>query len=564
MKYSDRPWLKWYDEGVEPEIVIPEMTLVDRYNEAASEFPDHVAFHFMGIATRFRELSEQADRFASFLKENGFGPGDVVGICAPNIPQYLIAFLGILKAGCAASGVSPLLTTRELAHQVNDCNAKCLVTLDAIFEHRLAGAADQFPRLKLIVTTGLGDFMPAFKRVLGTLLRRIPTGKVHPLPGKQVVQFKEILAKYPAEDPKVSLTPDDHCLIQYTGGTTGLPKGTILTHRNVVANTYQMVNWTGVKRGEVVALSGFPFFHLAGLTVGMLALTLGGTQILVPNPRDTKHMAKEFRRYRPSFLVNVPSLYMMLIEEPLFRDADFSNLELCFSGASPYPAESIKEFEAVTGKRVLMEGFGMTETIAVVISNPRHNKRKIGSVGVPISGTGVRIVDLETGTKDVPVGEEGEVIARGPQVMKGYLNKPEETAIALRDHDGETWLHTGDVARMDEDGFFFIVDRAKDMLSVGGFKVFSREIEEKLYELDAIDLCAIVGLPNPDRPGSEIVKLVAQLRPGYKEKDHEKVKADILAFSKENLAPYKIPKVIEFVDEVPLTPVGKVDKKALR
>lgn len=564
MTYDDKPWLKSYDPGVEPEVEIPDTTLVDKFKEITSQFPDNPAAHFLGITLNYRDLMAHSDRFAQALMDKGCGPGDVVGLNLANVPQALIAMVGSLKAGCAISGVSPLLTPRELAYQLKDCKAKALVTLDAIFEHRLKGIADELPDLKFVVGTGILDFLPGFKRVLGRLLKKVPHGKVGPLPGKDVTKFMDILREYPAQSPDVEVKPQDTCLVQYTGGTTGLPKGTILTHRNMVANLTQIQAWNEFETGNEIMLSCFPFFHLAGLGAGIASLYSGLAQVLIPNPRDTKSVVSEMAKYQPTITYNVPSLYMMLLEEPGFDKVDFSRLQVAVSGASPFPAESIRALEAVIGSGKVLEGFGMTETSPAVTTNPRRGPKKIGSVGLPISSTRVRLMDLDTGTKQVPFGEEGEIVVAGPQVMKGYLNKPEESAIALREHDGETWLHTGDVARMDEDGFFFIVDRAKDMLIVSGFKVFSREVEEKLYEHPAIELCAIIGVPNPKRPGSEIVKLVVQKTQAYQDRNEDQVKEEIIAFSKENMSPYKVPKIIEFIDEIPLTAVGKVDKKVLR
>jgi acyl-CoA synthetase (AMP-forming)/AMP-acid ligase II len=331
-----------------------------------------------------------------------------------------------------------------------------------------------------------------------------------------------------------------------------------------MANLTQIIEFAQPESGGETFLSGFPFFHLAGLCMGLNALALGCTQVLIPDPRNTKHIVAEIRRYRPTVLVNVPSLFMMLLETPGFDKVDHTNLNFCISGAAPFPADAINALEKVLGKGKLVEVYGMTEASPLVTMNPRHGTKKIGTVGLPLPSTYVRLVDIETGTRDVPVGQEGEIIVHGPQVMQGYLDKPEETANQLRDMDGKKWLYTGDVARMDEDGYFTIADRTKDMLIVGGYKVFSREVEEKLYDHPAIELCAIIGVPNPDRPGNDRVKLVVQVAQSHKNKDPKAVEADIIEYCKANLAPYKVPKIVEFVDEVPLTAVGKVDKKALR
>lgn len=564
MSYDQKPWLKSYDDGIPPEMDMPDGSLVDHFNGVAAKVPDAPAIHFLGVTLTYRELTAKADSFAQALIEAGCGPGDVIGINLPNVPQYLIAQLGTLKAGCAATGVSPLLTPREMAHQLSDCKAKALVTLDAILEHRLVGISDELPELKMVVVTGILDFLPAIKRILARVLKKVPTGRVKPLPGKQVLNFMDVLSRYPSKDPGVEVKPDDHCQVQYTGGTTGVAKGTILTHRNLVSQLTLVTNWLQMDWGKEVVLSGFPLFHIAGLALGLGTLFQGHRQILIPDPRNTKHIVGEMAKYRPTILVNVPSLYMMLLEEPGFKDLDFSRLGFCLSAASPFPAESIRELEAVIGDGILIECYGMTETSALATANPRLGTKKIGSVGVPLPNTRVRLMDLETGDKQVPVGEEGEIAVAGPIIMKGYLNKPEEAARTLREHDGEIWMHTGDVARMDEDGFFSIVDRSKDMLNVGGYKVFSREVEDQLYEHPAIEFCAIIGVPNPKRPGSELVKLVLQPTREYRDVDHEELKSSLIKFSTENFAPYKIPKIIEVVDELPLTPVGKVDKKALR
>lgn len=562
--YDERPWLEFYDKFVEPNFTAPDITYVDLFEESFSDFADRAALHFMGTTLTFKEMDMYSRKFATFLKEIGCGPGEVVGINLPNIPQFLIAHVGTLRAGCIANGVSPLLTPKEMTYQLNDCGAKALVTLDAIFEQRLMKIHDQVPGLSHVVAAGIADFLPWTKRTLGKLLKKVPTGKVVPLPDKTVLNFQELLDKYPNTPPEAKIKPEDTCLIQYTGGTTGLPKGTELTHKNMVTNILQFKQWFDGTRGEDIYLSGFPFFHLAGLGTGMGAIATGSTQILIPDPRNTTHMCKEFARYLPTGLNNVPSLYQMLMENPLFKTLEFSQVKVCLSGAAPLAVESLKALEEIVGEGKVVEVYGMTETSPLMTMNPYKGLKKIGSVGMPIQSTLIKLVDLDTGTKEVPVGEEGEIICRGPQVMKGYHGKPEETAHVLREFQGEKWLYSGDVARMDKDGYFYIVDRTKDMLIVGGYKVFSREVEETLYEHPAIEFCAIIGIPNPDRPGSERVKAVIQLMKNQKDKDKGELENEIMSYCRENMTPYKVPKVIEFVDELPLTPIGKVDKKALR
>jgi long-chain acyl-CoA synthetase len=564
MNYDDRPWLASYDPRIRSDIPIPHQSYADLLQEVFKRFSEKPAYHFLGLTTAYGEFQDQTSKFGNMLREQGCQPGDVVAVNLPNIPQYLIAHIGAILAGCAVTGLSPLHTGKEMAYQLKDCRAKVLVTLDAIFEKRLAPIHETLPDLRTVCPTSILDFLPRWKQFLGKKIKKVPAGRIFDLPGKQVIPFMKILHQPDPPPTPIPIQPEAVCLIQYTGGTTGLPKGTMLTHGNLVTNIVQGREWFQMELRKETFLSGFPFFHLAGLMLAMTALTFAGTQILVPNPRDTDHICKEIARYRPTILVNVPTLYQMLMENKRFRRLDFSQLAFCMSGASPFPVESIRSLEQIVGKGKVVEVYGMTETSPLITCNPRFGKKKIGTVGLPLPNTRVKLADLETGTKEVGVGEEGELIVQGPQVMKGYLNRPEETAHALREFQGEVWLHTGDVARMDEEGYFTIVDRAKDMLNVGGYKVFSREVEEKLYDHPAVDLCAIIGIPNPQRPGSELVKLVVQKSQAFKDQPEETLKQDILNFARENLSPYKVPKMIEFMDSLPLTPVGKVDKKALR
>ncbi len=556
-------WRKSYDPGLtDLDPSAWETSYVQAVRPAFAQYGDKAAFWFMGTSISFRELDEMSNRFAHMLLAAGLKQGDVVGINLPNIPEYAISWLGILKAGCAVSGVSPLMSQDEMKHQLSDSDAKGVVTLDAIFQHRLAGIAQDLPQLKVVVAASVGGFLPPVKRILGKLLKKIPKGKVTPLPGKTVYRMEEVIksSRFSARDPEVAISPDDLAYIQYTGGTTGLPKGAMITHRNAVADLLIVQRWLGWESGRGVALSGFPFFHIAGLFFCENCVYLGWTQVLIPNPRDTDAICDQYARHRPTALVNVPSLFQLLLANPRFKQLDHSNLEVCISAASPFPEESQKELESVVGQGMLMEVYGMTETSPITVMNPMKGKKKLGHIGLPILNTDVKLLDTTTG-EPVPVGSPGEICVKGPQVMAGYYKKPEETKKAI-DVDG--YMHTGDVAVMDEEGYLRIVDRTKDMIIVSGFKVFSRRVEDVLAEHPAVDMIAITGRPNPGRPGSELVKAYATLAPSFKGQDKEAIAEDIMRLAKAKLAPYEVPKEIEIRDELPLTTVGKIDKKVLR
>jgi len=565
--YKDRMWIKSWDKGLSDlDAKEFDITFIDAISRSFKDASDRMALTFMGTEITFGELDKYSNQFANMLLENGFKKGDVVGINLANIPEYVISLIGAHKVGCIVSGVSPLLSTVQLQYQLNDLGSSgknvALVTLDAIFAAHITKIAPKLPQVKLIITTSIGGFMPKILRTLGKLIGRIPKGKVTPLEGKTILDFhKDILAKYSTDSVNITLTPDDIAYIQYTGGTTGPPKGAILTHRNIVADLLIVQKWLGWDRGRFIALSGFPLFHIAGLFFGENCLYLGWTQILIPNPRDTNHICKEIAKYKPTALVNVSSLFQMLIKNPKFETLDHSNLDCCISSAAPFPKESQEELESVVGKEKLLEVYGMTETSPLTVMNPYRRKKKLGSIGLPILNVELKLVDYETGEL-VPLGEAGEIWVKGPMVMKGYFNKPEETKNAI-DVDG--YLRTGDVAIMDEEGYLKLVDRTKDMIIVGGFKVFSSKVEDTLSKHPAIGMLALIGVPNPDRPGSEIVKAIIQLDPKYEYDGNEDIlKESITAFAKEKCSPYEVPKIIEIVEELPQTAVGKIDKKLLR
>ncbi len=555
MTYNERPWLKYYDKDVDPDFTSPDATCVELINNSFSEFAEQTAVHFMGMTLTFSQLDTYSRRFSAFLTESGCSPGDVVGLNLPNLPQYLIALAGTLRAGCIVSGVSPLLAPQEMIHQLNDLDAKVLVSLDIIYETKVLKIQNDVPGLSHVVVTGAKELLFS-----SDTAREAP----EPILGKTILTFKEILDKYPDESPKSIVEADDVCFIQYTGGTTGPPKGAKLSQNSFATNVLQWKQWQGVDPGNETILAGFPLFHVGGLIFGMIGICTGCAQVLIPDPRNTNHICKEFTRYSPTIMANVPSLYQMLLKNPEFEKLDFSRVKVCVSGAAPYPVENLKKFEQLVGKGKVNEGLGITEGGVVLTQSPRNGLKKIGSIGIPIQSTVIKLMDTSTGEEEVPIGEAGEIVVCAPQLFKGYHNNPKETANALREFEGKKWLYTGDVARMDEDGYFTIVDRTKDMINVSGYKVFSREVEEVLTEHPAVDCCAIVGIVNPDRPGSEFVKAIIQLSQNYKDKDHEELEETIIEYFRDNMAPYKRPKIIKFVDELPLTAVGKVDKKTLR
>ncbi|OGR15151.1 MAG: hypothetical protein A2277_17260 [Desulfobacterales bacterium RIFOXYA12_FULL_46_15] len=559
-----RPWIKSYDKGLAPDIEIPDKTCVDLLEESMKENPDRPVIYYMDKIFRFRDLDDLSARFASYLYKKGIGPGKVVGINLPNIPQYLIALSGAFRAGATVTGISPLLSPHEMAYQINNANVQALVTLDVLFEKNLLKIKDEVPGLETVITTGVGDYLGPARRILGSLLGKIPKGKCMPIPGKDVLRFHHVLKETRALPPKIKISPEETCLIQYTGGTTGIPKGTILTHANMTANFTQISAWVNFNAGCDVLCSAFPLFHLAGLMFSMAAMASQNPQCLIPDPRNTGHICRQIAKYSPTVMANVPTLYQMLLEEPVFKTLDFSSTRILISGAAPFSIESIHALEAVVGKGKVMEVYGMTEASPILTMNPFQGEKKPGSVGLPVHNTRIKLVDIETGTREVDFDEEGEIIASGPQITGGYHNRPEETANALRRFKGSTWLYSGDIGKMDKDGYLYIVDRLKDMVIVGGYKVFSREVEEKLGQHPDVEFCAIVGVPDPDRPGSEIVKAVIQMAADSTKKDAKKLEQEIISFCKENMASFKAPRIVEIVDEIPLTSVGKVDKKALR
>jgi acyl-CoA synthetase (AMP-forming)/AMP-acid ligase II len=554
--YAKKPWVKFYDEHVPPSLDYPDTTFAQLFREVVDQCAHRVALYYMGASITFGEFDVLSNKFAHFLEKSGLRPGDVVGVNLPNIPAFYIAVLGIQKAGCILSGVSPLLTAEELEYQLNDSGAKALLTLDALFG-KVREVAER-TGVRAIAVAETGDFLPVVKRLAGRLLKKLPTGKVEPIPGIEVVRVRDLLEGMPRDPVEEKVPLDAPIMMQYTGGTTGPPKGAVLTHQNFVHHFKQIRVWLDSGIGEDTVVSAFPMFHHAGLFMAKVCLLGGLTQVAIPNPRDVDFITSAIKRYRPTGVGNVPTVYLELLKRPAFRELDFSGVKWFLSGAMPFPAEYIKEFEEVVGEGKLIEVFGMTETNPITTSQPRYGLKKFGSVGIPYPDTEVKLVDPET-REIVPVGEAGEFVAKGPQVFTaGYHNRPEETAHTLRDG----WIYTGDICRMDEDGYFYVVDRLKDMVIVSGYKVFTRTVDEVLMEHPDVDVAATIGLPDPKRPGSETVAAAIVLKPGIEK--GEEARQEIVRYMREKVAPYKVPKRIDFLDALPTSGVGKVLKRELR
>ncbi|MBO8142736.1 MAG: long-chain fatty acid--CoA ligase [Firmicutes bacterium] len=546
---SSRPWLERYPSGVATTLTYPEESLVRPLIRAAESDPNRPATVFFGATASYGQLLEQVRRAAAGLSELGVRPGDRVAIMLPNCPQCVIAFYAVLWLGATVVMVNPLYTPRELRHQLADSGARVIVALDQVYPK----VAEVWPDTALAraVVTAIAEYLPFPLRWLYPLrLRR--QGQAVTVPSSPaVIRWADLLASEPAGDPAPVNARTDVALLQYTGGTTGVPKGAMLSHYNLIANCVQISAWLHRFQGRPFrVLAVLPFFHVYGLTT-VLNYTIfgGGTMILVPR-YDTGLVLKLIQRHRPHIFPGAPTMYVAILNDPRARQADLRSIEACVSGAAPLPLEVQTSFEELTGGR-LVEGYGLTEASPVTHCNPVWGERKAGSIGLPWPDTDCRIVDPETG-EDVPDGQPGELLVRGPQVMLGYWNNHAETAAALRDG----WLHTGDIARMDEDGYFYIVDRKKDLIIAGGYNIYPREVEEVLYAHPAVKEAAVVGVPDPYR--GETVKAFVVLKDGARATEDE-----LIEHCRGQLAAYKVPRLVEFRDDLPKSLVGKVLRRVL-
>ncbi len=548
--YVKKQWLKSYEQGVPEAVAYEDLCMPEILDRTAKQFPDRPALIFQGTTISFRGLQDMVDRFATCLTAFGIKKGDAVALLLPNIIPCVAAYFAVLKIGAIAVMNNPLYSDPELDHQFNDSGSKVLITLDVLAPRMIALRSKT--KVRQIVYTCIGDYLPTLKRVLGRWLKKYPFADVPAT--ADVYSWKECLAKYSPNPPAVKNSFEDIAMYQYTGGTTGVSKGVMLTHANLSKQVQQLEAWfPKFTKGTEIMLGALPYFHVFGLSVSMnLSIHMAWSQVLIPRPQPVP-LLEAIRNFRPTFAPLVPTMYIGMLNHPDLKKTDMSCIKGAFSGSAPLPVEVIHAFEKATGA-VIVEGFGMTETTPVTHVNPfAGGARKVGSIGVPISDTLCRIVDLDSGTTDMPVGQPGELIIKGPQVMKGYKDKPEETAACLKDG----WMFTGDIATMDEDGYFYIVDRKKDMIISGGYNVYPRDIDEVYYEHPKVQEACSIGIPDAKR--GENVKLFVVLKEGETATQEE-----LIEYGKTKLAAYKLPVEVEFRKELPKTNVGKILRKQLR
>jgi len=540
--YASRPWLKHYDYWIRPHMTYPTRPLYEILSTTTAEMPDGHATQFLGAALTYREIKQRTDRLAGALRRLGITKGDRVGIMLPNCPQYIVSAFAILRLGGVVVNINPTYTARELQNVATDSGARVLITLNQLAPLALEIRATS--DIEQIIVTSLAEYSAeaaAPTRVADTLLLADLTG-----------------TDDSSDLPLVAIAPDDLAVLQYTGGTTGTPKGAMLTHGNIFANVVQTETWhyRQYHRGEGRYLLVIPYFHIYAFTVGMMCgVWVGGLQILIPK-YDVEQVLAAIRDFKPTYFPAVPTVFVSLLAHPKIKEYGLDVVRSFNSGGAPCPVEVMEEFETRIG-RPLSQGYGLSETSPVTHSTPQLARRKFASIGLPMPDTDMKIVDVETGTREMPLGEAGELCLCGPQVMKGYWNRPDESANALRRHDdGRIWFHTGDVATMDEDGYTFIVQRKKDLIIVDGFNVYPSEVEGVLYTHAGVRMVAVIGVP--DSYHGEVVKACVVPRDASVSID------DLKAHCKKNLAAYKVPAEIELRDSLPQSAVGKILYRVLR
>ena len=559
-KYEERPWLKFYLKEVPADVDIPEQSVVETFDKATDKWKDKTALIFYGRKISYRELRDQADRFATALGDLGVKKGERVALLLLNSPQFIIAYFGALKAGATLTPISPVYVSPEIKHQIEDSGATTIVCQDILYDHVEKAEV----KLDRVILTNIAEYLPRFKKFLGQSVLRAVYQKMSAPPPELFeregfYQFQDLIKKYPPNPPKIEFNiREDLVTLPYTGGTTGLPKGAMITHYNFVASQYLLQTFGGdvVEEGKEVMLAYLPFYHIYGQAVVMLGgISQGYTLVIFTTP-DLDDILNAIESYRATIVYSVPALYEALRDYARTDRVNWKRIKTLVSGADALLEDTARGWEQRTGAKI-HEGWGMTETSSVGMGSP-YGRPKVGSFGVPLPNTMAAIIDPE-GNEFLPVGETGELVVRGPQIMKGYWNRPEETKNTLVEIDGETWLRTSDLASMDEEGYFYYYDRKRDMIKYKGLAVFAREVEEVLASHPQIKETGVIGVP--DKDVGEIVKAVVVLETEARGKILEE---EIIKYCQEKLAHYKVPKIIEFKGEVPKTDVGKVSRRELR
>jgi long-chain acyl-CoA synthetase len=557
--YASKPWLKYYPEGVPDTVDIPTGSVPDHFDQAAEKFGNKTALIFYGKKISYAKLKELIDRFATALADLGVKKGDTVALFLLNCPQYVIAYFGALSIGAKVTPISPVYTSHEIKHQLQDSDAMTIVCQDILYDNvEKTGIA-----MKNVILASVLEYLPTFKKLLGkgTLGKdysemQVPTPEHRAKAG--LLDFQELIKKYPSQPPKVTIDPTrDIAILPYTGGTTGLPKAAVLTHTNMVALHAQgKAFWPFFEDGNEIVMAFLPFFHIYGQVVVMLASIIRGfTMVLFTTP-DIDDILSAMERYQVSAFNGVPTMFEYLKEYEKTDRVNWKRLKLIACGADTLHDSTVEAWERRTGSKIL-EGYGMTETTSLSHGSPRFRPKR-GSFGVPIPGIKAAIIDHE-GTDFLPVGEVGEMILNGPNIMQAYWKREDETRQALIDIDGEKWLRTGDLVSMDEEGYFHFFDRKRDLIKYKGYSVFARHVEEVLYQHPQIKAAGVVGVPDPKV--GHLIKAYVVLESEARGKISEE---EIIEFCKQNLAHYKVPKIIEFRGELPKTDVGKVSRRELR
>ena len=543
----EKTWVRYYDEQVPVSVDYPSQTVYDLFQAAVRKNPSGVATIFVGAKIRYRQLDDLVNRFASALAALGVKKGNRVALVLPNLPAYPIAHFAVLRLGAILVPTNPLYVERELEHQLANAGAETVVVLDQLYP-RLARVREN-TAIKRIIIARVADFLP---RILGVLYRLKHKSKVRADADRQVYEYRELMSRSFPPVPVAQVSPDSDAIFLYTGGTTGVSKGAVLTHRNLVVNAYQTRSWLwSMQDGKEILLCVLPFFHSYGMTTGMhLAVVSHSAMLLVPR-FELADVVKQIRKYRPTIFCAVPSMYNAIGRYSRIKDSDVASIRLCISGGAALPAEVQKKFEALTGGK-LVEGYGLSETSPVALVNPTHGHRKIGTIGVPVSDTEAMVVDPKTG-ESAAAGSVGELALKGPQVMKGYWKMPEETNQVLRGG----WLYTGDLVVCDEEGFFSIVDRKKDVIISAGMNIYPREVEEVLHQHPKVAEATVVGIPSSVR--EEVVK--AYIVPA---EGQQLEREELVRFCADKLSKYKIPRKIELVQELPKSALGKILKRVLK